>query len=748
MIFKIIKFNLLSLLLFSISFAEIINTIDINGNKRISDKTIEVFSKITIGEDYDQSQLNIILKDLYETDFFKSVEVKLYKNNVVIDVVENPIIEDVEIIGLKSTELNQALKDLIKLKSRKSYVELDALSDLNLMKNILKKRGYYFSKIVSKIKINEEQNTVRLVYNIDLGNRAKIKKINFIGNDNFKDKNLRAIILSDEHKFWKILSGKVYINEERIERDKRLLLNFYRNNGFFNAEVKNSFVEFENAESFKLTFNINPGKLFQFNDFELNVPNNYKKEHFISLEKIFKNLKNKPYSLLEVEKILNEIEKTALRKNYEFIDVEYEENIIQSNKLNYKINIIEGEKFFIERINIRGNFNTREEVLRNLLIVDEGDPYNKILFNKSIDKIKGTNFFKKVDVVMKEGSEKDFKNIDIIIEEQPTGEISLGAGIGTNGTAITGGISERNFMGKGIRLDTNLSISESSVRGQFVYSKPNFNYTDNTLFTSIKNVSTDNLNDYGYKTNTTGMSVGTSIEQYEGLFFSPEIDLSLESLETNSTASSNLKKQAGDYSDLYFNYSLRYDLRNSSYRPTDGYITNFYQELPISSEGSEMINSIEISKYKKLSESGMIGKISFYTSAVGSINGDDVRISRRVQLPNNKLRGFQKGKIGPLDGLDYVGGNYASALNFQTTLPQIFPSFQSADFSYYIDMANVWGVDYDQSINKSNKIRSSTGISVDLLTPVGPLNFSFSQPLSKASTDKTEKFRFNLGTTF
>jgi outer membrane protein insertion porin family len=144
----------------------------------------------------------------------------------------------------------------------------------------------------------------------------------------------------------------------------------------------------------------------------------------------------------------------------------------------------------------------------------------------------------------------------------------------------------------------------------------------------------------------------------------------------------------------------------------------------------------------------MIGKISFYTSAVGSINGDDVRISRRVQLPNNKLRGFQKGKIGPLDGLDYVGGNYASALNFQTTLPQIFPSFQSADFSYYIDMANVWGVDYDQSINKSNKIRSSTGISVDLLTPVGPLNFSFSQPLSKASTDKTEKFRFNLGTTF
>ena len=748
MFFKILKINILFIFLLNASIAQIIKVIDVNGNKRISDKTIQIFSKIKIGDDYNQNQLNIILKDLYETNFFKSVLINLNENIITIDVLENPIIEDIEIVGLRSKELTTSITDLIQLRSRKSYVETIAASDLNLIKNLLKRRGYYFSKILSSIKKNDEQNTIRLVYDIDLGKRAKINKINFIGNNNVKDKNLRSIILSEEHKFWKILSSKVYVSEERIARDKRLLLNFYKNNGYYNATIDNSFIEFEDEENFILTFNINTGKIFKFNEFELNIPNDYNKEYFSSLNKIFEKLKNKSYSLDEVERILNEIENTTIRKNYEFIDVEIEEKVVQANKLNLRINIVEGEKFFIERINIKGNFNTKEEVLRNLLIVDEGDPYNEILFEKSLNKIRGTNFFKTVNVVTTTGSEKDLKNIDIIIEEQPTGEISLGAGIGTSGATISGGISERNFLGKGIRLDTNLSISEETLKGQFIYSKPNFNYTDNTLFTSIKNVSTDSLSSYGYKTDTLGMSVGTAFEQYENLYFRPEIDLSLEKLETNAAASTNLKKQRGNYNDLYFNYSLRYDLRNSPYKPTKGYITNFYQALPILSDGSEVTNSLEISKYKKLTKSGMIGKLSFFNKIVGSLTGDDVRISRRVQLPKNKLRGFEYGKIGPVDGLDYIGGNYASSINFVTNLPQIFPSFQSADFSYFIDVGSVWGVDYDSSIKGSNAIRSSTGLAIDLLTPIGPLSFSLSQTLSKAATDKTESFRFNLGTTF
>ena len=144
----------------------------------------------------------------------------------------------------------------------------------------------------------------------------------------------------------------------------------------------------------------------------------------------------------------------------------------------------------------------------------------------------------------------------------------------------------------------------------------------------------------------------------------------------------------------------------------------------------------------------MVTKISFFGKTVSTLNNEDVRISKRLFMPSNKLRGFEAGKIGPFDNGDYVGGNYISSVNFNATLPKLLPDFQNTDFSFFVDAANAWGVDYDSEINDSNKIRSSTGVAIDILTPIGPLNFSLSQPITKKSTDETETFRFNLGTTF
>ena len=152
-------------------------------------------------------------------------------------------------------------------------------------------------------------------------------------------------------------------------------------------------------------------------------------------------------------------------------------------------------------------------------------------------------------------------------------------------------------------------------------------------------------------------------------------------------------------------------------------------------------------KYQML-PSEMVGKISFYSQAANSLTDDDVRISKRLYIPYKKLRGFQRGKVGPKDDNSFVGGNYVSSLNMSTTLPQIMPSLQNTDFAFFIDMANVWGVDYNSSLDDKSTLRSSTGLSIDLLTALGPLNFSFSETLSKASSDKTESFRFNIGTSF
>ena len=189
-------------------------------------------------------------------------------------------------------------------------------------------------------------------------------------------------------------------------------------------------------------------------------------------------------------------------------------------------------------------------------------------------------------------------------------------------------------------------------------------------------------------------------------------------------------------------------MRNSSFNPKSGHLISFDQSLPIISDNNEIINTFTFTKYKELNkDSEMIGRASLYLKAANTFDGSDVRISKRAIVPYNRLRGFEKGSVGPVDNNDFIGGNYVSTLNLSTNLPSVLPTLENLDFNYFIDFANVWGVDYDSTLDKS-KLRSSTGIGLNMLTPIGPLSFSITQPITKATSDKTEKFRFNLGTTF
>ena len=749
MIKILLKSTIFCFLICSTLVAEIINNIKISGNQRISKETILVLGNIKLNDNFDDDSLNDSLKELYSTNFFKNINISLNNGFLTIDVEENPIIEDIEFTGIKNKDFIKSLTENIVLKKRMSFNEEQLSTDITLIKNILKTNGFYFAEISSSLVKNTELNSVKLKIDIDQGDRARIKEISFIGDKKIKDRKLLEVIASEEHKFWKFISNKVYLNQSTIELDKRLLANYYRNLGYHKVKVLNSFAEFNNKGFFKLVFNIDSGKQYYFNKFGLELPQDYNVSDFEKVNKIFTKLEGEKYSLDDLNLILKEIDRIASSRLYDFIDATVEENIINENKINFTFKVVDSEKSYVERINILGNFTTIEEVIRNKLIVDEGDPLNTLLYNKSIDNIRSLGIFKKVDAKIKDGSNENVKVIDITVEERPTGEISLAAGVGTSGSTIGGGIKEKNFLGKGINLSTNVELSENSIKGQFVYSKPNFAYTDNTLFTSVKSTTTDNLSDFGYKETSTGFSVGTEFEQYENLYFSPELDFALENLKTNSTASAALKKQEGTYEDFYFNYGLNYDIRNSRYKPTAGNKTSFYQELPVVSGNNEISNTFVFTQYKNLDQaSEMIAKASFYFKSINSLDNSDVRISKRAQMPYNRLRGFEKGKVGPIDNGDFIGGNYVSTINLSTNLPGILPTVETVDFSYFVDVANVWGVDYDSKVDDSSAVRSSTGIGIDFLTPVGPLSFSLSHPISHKSTDKTETFRFNLGTTF
>ena len=322
-----------------------------------------------------------------------------------------------------------------------------------------------------------------------------------------------------------------------------------------------------------------------------------------------------------------------------------------------------------------------------------------------------------------------------------------GAGLGTDGGTVVFGIKENNFLGRGIEFSTDVNVSAESVKGKISLNNPNFQGSDKSLRTSIESTVTDRLTNFGYRSKKSGFSIGSGFEYYDDFYLTTGISSYVEKLDTNSTASATLRKQEGSYFDTFFNYTLSYDKRDQRYKTTDGYISRFSQNVPLISESYTLTNKYDYKVYNKwLNEN--IASFSFYAKASNSMVGKDVKLSDRLFIPSNKLRGFEAGKIGPKDGADYIGGNYAAAINISTTLPQIFPNLQNTDFSLFFDAGNVWSVDYDSSLPQSNSIRSSVGLAVDFFTPIGPLNFSLTEVITKYEDDVAESFRFNLGTTF
>jgi len=729
------------------SNANIIQNIEIDGNVRIPNETIISFLSLENNQQFDSEKINEITKTLYESNFFSNVSIEFKNDKLFIFVTENPIIQEIIFDGIKSKDLLNSITAELKLVSRSSFVKIYADQDLSKMLSNLKNSGYFFSKIDTRIE-DLSDNKINLIYNINLGKKAKIKKISFIGNKIFKDNKLRGVILSEEYKFWKFISNKKYLNENLVELDKRYLKNFYINNGYYNAIISSSYAKLIDEDQFELVFNINSGNKIYFGNLDLILPTNYDQNDFIKLRKTFKGLQGNLYSINLIEKIVNEINNLALYEQYETINVEVLESF-RDNYLDITFKVDETKKIPIKRINIFGNNVTVESVIRNQFEIDEGDFYNEILFNKTINNIKSLNFFKDVKGNVIDDFDKniDSKIIDIEIEEKPTGEIGAAAGAGTNGATFGFFVKENNYLGRGIGLEANFTLNEDSIKGLFAIENPNFKDSDKSIYGRVEASETNKLTQFGYKTNRTGFAYGTNFELFDDLNFGIGNKNFYEKIETSSSASALLKKQKGNYYDSFINFDFDYDKRNQKFKTTDGFRSFYSLNMPIISKTNTLSNIYQYTSYTELYDEN-VTSFSFYVKSSHSISNDDIKLSERNFLPSNKLRGFVTDAVGPKDGNDYIGGNYASSVNIASTLPKILPSNQNIDFLIFLDAGNIWGVDYDSSINNSNKIRSSAGLAVDWFTIVGPLNFSLSLPITKAETDKTETFRFNIGTTF
>ena len=274
----------------SSSKAEIFNEIKVSGNKRLSVETVLMFSGLETNKNLERNDLNLAIKKLYNTDYFKSIEISSNNGKLEIVVIENPIIQTISISGIKNKSILEQLTDITKKSEKYPFLTSSVKDQKNLLLNIIRSSGFYFVKVETNI-LENKNNTVDLVYNFNLGERAVIKTINFQGNKIFKDTKLRNVIKSEEGKFWKFITSDKYLDERKILIDEKLLKNFYMNKGYYKANIKSSYAKNINNKFFELNFNIDSGNKFFFKDISIQISDNFSKENFVEINQDIKKIK-------------------------------------------------------------------------------------------------------------------------------------------------------------------------------------------------------------------------------------------------------------------------------------------------------------------------------------------------------------------------------------------------------------------------------------------------------------------------
>jgi outer membrane protein insertion porin family len=750
----------------------VIQDIRVEGNKRVEPETVRSYLTFSAGDAYDPAKVDESLKALFATGLFQDVRIRREGSTIVVVLVENPIVSRVAFEGNREIE-DDTLSSEVQLKPRAVYTRARVQSDVQRILDLYRRQGLYAAQVDPKI-INLDNNRIDVVFEISEGPSTKVRAINFIGNSAFSDSQLRYVISTTQTNLLSFLKSTNIYDPDRLNLDRELLRQFYLKNGYADARIISATADLDrDGRGFFITFTIDEGERYRFGaiDVESALPS----VNIDALRHVILTRTGRVYNAEKVEKTVEALTIEVSQQGYAFGQVRPRfERDEATHTMGIVYTIEEGPRIYIERINIVGNFRTQDDVIRREFRLAEGDAFNRLLVEAARKRLRALSFFKTVDIDTQPGSAPDRVIIVVKVEEQPTGELSFGAGYSTS-EGVIGDISitERNLMGKGqyVRLGFSGSLERAQV--DFSFTEPHF--LDRNLAAGFdlfyKEVDFQDVASFSQRDAGGDIRLGFPIADNTQLglrykFVNEQI------FDVSNNASLAVKESEGTSNVSSVGYTVAYDTRNLPQSPTSGIFASFSQDLAGVGGDVNYIRSVADARgyYPITNKLTLVGRVQ--GGNIEGWGGDDVRMTDLFFKGGETIRGFKRAGIGPRDACedpvtgervhpcskDSLGGKVYWATTAELRFPFPFiPDNLGMQGAVFVDAGSLFDPS-DFALNAvaregsfifdSSQVRLSSGFSIIWQSPLGPLRADIAQALLKADFDKTEIFRFGASTNF
>lgn len=726
-----------------------VRDVEVKGLERVELDTVLSYIDVKKGKTTSQDQLDGSLKQLYSTGLFTDVIFDVKNDGLlVIKIVENPTINQRVFDGNDKVS-DEMLEKEISLKAGAIYDRSKVQEDVQRILEVYKRTGRYAASVEPKI-IKRDQNRVDLVYEIDEGPLASITKVNFVGNTHYSDEDLANEIMSKESRWYRIFSSSENYDSEKTNYDKELLRRFYLKRGYADFRVVSAVAELSpDKKSFVVNYVLDEGNRYQINDIQ--IKSEIADVNVESMYEVVDFEKGDWYDDTKIDKTIEAITEELGKKGFAFVNVVPDLQMnTQTGEMNAVFDIQEGDRVFVNRINIKGNGRTHDEVIRREFRIDEGDAFNVSKIKASKKNLENLNYFSKVDI-QTVPTDENKADIDVNVEEKSTGYFNVGVGYSTvNGALIRTGVTENNFRGLGQQLGADIAVSQRTSEYNLSFTEPYFMNRNLSAGADLFKTQED-YQDYGsYDSDSMGGRARLGWKYTDD--FSQSIRYTLRQDEisgVDSDASSYIKDQEGDATGSIVGQTLSYDKRDSAINPKEGYYVSFGNDVA-GAGGDEKFLKFDTKLYKYYTIADYY-TFKLFTNAgyITSYGDDDVRLFNRYNLGGSTLRGFDTAGIGARDKYtgDSLGGNWmiysGAEMSFPIGLDEL--GVRGRTFADMGMLGKPDGIRSDD-VDYSSTPRVAAGFGFQWLSPMGQIDVDIAFPIVKEEYDETQAFRLNFGT--